>query len=706
MFSFSYFDFTSSRCLTDYREKMPFSTLKAAALLWLINSSATFTLAQSQNSTKTRLKSLARDVERVESIREIKDVQRSFAQLAQFGRWDDMGSLFSPNGSMQWDMSIAVDPDEVASFFERDDGNMSGSLSNPGSLNTILIECPLVNLAADGLSARARWNSMRFMGDGIGNTRIEGGIMENEYLKTEEGWKITFLNHTTMFRGNYETGWKNFGSGNLSIVPYHFTPNEAGVPIPSSIDPAPNTTATVSGLAARIERLNDEDAVRNLQHAYGYYVDRKMWPDVLDLFVPSPASSITINGLGTATGRDAIAAALEQSMGPENLTTGVLNEHLQLDTIVSIDPSGTTAMTRGIEIALLGDGKGGAGWEFGVFCNTFLKDDDGIWKLQELHLTPIITANYSSGWGNGSLSPSPTAIPSFLDISRRLNYPVPIPNPHSEKATKLAVLERALNRSKAFDGVENVSSAYGYYAEDLQCTQLGDVHAVNGHKEAPFAGFYHGRERIAAACHTSYGFPNISNLRAVVTFHWRMQPVVLVSEDGRSASLRSRLLQPSTTFFGGNALRSGMYSDQFALENGVWKIWSLGIDQYYLDMPNWKVGWAYPIPVSLPSNSSITNITNVFNPTQVPIANQPPSPLLKAYPPDLLLTDVAEREEGFVGGTGKTVAWPDIHRMWWGYRNLVTGRVPDGLWEGCVPCRKEPTWNLTSNGYEEPPTGP
>jgi hypothetical protein len=142
-----------------------------------------------------------------------------------------------------------------------------------------------------------------------------------------------------------------------------------------------------------------------------------------------------------------------------------------------------------------------------------------------------MVANYSKGWGNGSLAAIPDAIPAFLDISRGnagLNSTI------STQNANLTDLERALNRSAAFDGVENVSSAYGYYADDLQCTQLGQVHAVNGHKEAPFAGFYKGRERIAAACHTSYGFPNMSDERSNVSFHWRMQPVILVSEDGKS----------------------------------------------------------------------------------------------------------------------------------------------------------------------------
>ncbi len=37
-------------------------------------------------------------------------------------------------------------------------------------------------------------------------------------------------------------------------------------------------------LEARLRHLSDTAAVQNLQHAYGFYTDRKMWDDVADLF--------------------------------------------------------------------------------------------------------------------------------------------------------------------------------------------------------------------------------------------------------------------------------------------------------------------------------------------------------------------------------------------------------------------------------------
>ncbi len=51
---------------------------------------------------------LARDVARLEHLRAVKDLQRSYAQFAQFGRWDEMASLLAAGGKVAWgDMEIA-----------------------------------------------------------------------------------------------------------------------------------------------------------------------------------------------------------------------------------------------------------------------------------------------------------------------------------------------------------------------------------------------------------------------------------------------------------------------------------------------------------------------------------------------------------------------------------------------------------------------
>jgi hypothetical protein len=88
---------------------------------------------------------------------------------------------------------------------------------------------------------------------------------------------------------------------------------------------APATEATLAELSARIRTLNDEDTVRNLQAALGYYLDRKMWDDVVDMFAETVASR-----------RQRIYAARRRAPwldddGPAGLAHGQLNDRPQFD---------------------------------------------------------------------------------------------------------------------------------------------------------------------------------------------------------------------------------------------------------------------------------------------------------------------------------------------------------------------------------------
>lgn len=627
---------------------------------------------------------LARDVERVESARAVKDLQRHYAQQSQFGRWDAMAALFSQNATLRWGDETVTGRAAIATWLKAQAGAMDGT--RPGSLHTEIIDEPLVNLSPDGKTAKARWMGLRFLGDGAGKARIEGGLYENAYVREAGGWRIAALVYHPQYEGDYADGWTNVGGKDLPIVPPHFTTDETGVPIPPAAGPAPRTSATAGALAGRIARLNDEDAVRNVQNAYGYYVDRRMWTDVVDLFADDAA--VRIAGVGDYAGRDGVRQAMER-MGPEELTHGQLNDRPIFDLIVQVSPDGREAIARGIEVGMLGDAdKRQGAWEFSVFRNRFVKQD-GIWKLQALNLTPLVRADYAEGWGKGGLaaaSAKPTP-PAFLPVTRAAPVVAGTAPPMDD-------LSRRLARSRAYDGVENVSSAYGFYIDDFQWPQMAAIFAVKGNKQSPFAGYYLGRDRILGAVNASWGPP--PKLRSAISFHWRTQPVIQVSQDGRSANLRTRLFQPRTSksqpagpsefYMGG--VHAGMYpNEQAVLENGVWRLWSVTIDEHYFASPDWKGGWASA--VDRPDGAA-----------------PPPSKLLTIYPPDVKISDLGRREEGFRGGTGKTITWPGILPMWFNYRNLVSGRTPERYWPDCVPCEALPDARMTSHGYQAPPTGP
>ncbi|MEI9852233.1 MAG: nuclear transport factor 2 family protein [Sphingomonas sp.] len=652
---------------------------------------------------------LARDVDRLESLRAVKDLQRSYAQYSQFGLWDEMAGLFTARASFVRGAETMKGRAAIAGWLMRRGGGRRGLA--PGALHTELIDEPLVNLAADGRTAKGRWMSLSLLGDGKGAARIEGGIYENDYVREGRVWKIAAVHYHPQFSGNYADGWINEGGGDLPMIPFHFSVDESGVPVAAPVGPAPRGRAPLDALEARIAALGDEDAVRNVQSAYGYYVDRKMWDDVVDLFAEDGAAEVA--GAGMFRGKGGVRRAMEL-MGPAGLGHGQLNDRPQFDVIVRILPGGREAISRGIELAMLGEAdKGTAHWEISVFRNRYVKEG-GLWKLKELRTFPIVRADYFEGWGKGGLAGPVAWVPAFLGANPATGKPVdtlgltvlgatPLTGaiatpdtPAPGSADRVADARRRLARSYAWDGVENVSSAYGYYIDDFQWPQMAAIFAVKGNKQSPFTGYYMGRDRIMQAVTVTWGAPPLT--RPGISYHWRTQPVIHVSADGRSANLRTRLFQPRTgkqpwapgaASFYGAQFAAGMYpNDQVVLEDGVWRLWSLTIDEPYFTSLGWKGGWSSvkdPPPGAPPP---------------------PPLPLLAKFPPDIRISDLGRREEGFRGGTGTTIEWPGILPMWFHYRNPVSGRTPERYWPDCVPCEALPESRMTAHGYQMPPTGP
>ena len=164
------------------------------------------------------------------------------------------------------------------------------------------------------------------------------------------------------------------------------------------------------------------------------------------------------------------------------------------------------------------------------------------------------------------------------------------PVPSADLDARIKEAERRLAVSKAWDGAENMNSAYGDYLDNLDFGPLGKLFARNGTKEVPFSGVYVGRARIIARDATSP--PPGSRPRVMLPLHWRTQPVILVASDGRSASIRSRLFQPAASRTRAMGFAGGMYHDQVVLEDGVWKLWSVTIDEHYFSSPTYEGGWS------------------------------------------------------------------------------------------------------------------
>ena len=268
--------------------------------------------AQAEVST-AEIDVLARDVSRVESLREVKDLQRAYAQYAQFGLWDEIGGLFATDAELVWGDQTVRGRNAISGWLRQRMGDVRGLPA--GAMRTELIDEPLATLSVDGRSAKVRWMFMSMSGDGTGGSAIEGGILENEYRQENGVWVISRQNYFPQYEGDYENGWANVGNADLGMFPFHFTLDQSGTPIPAAAGAAPASNATLAELEDRIEDLNAEDEVRNLVAAYGYYVDRKMWDDVTDLFALN--GTVAIEGQGDFAGAEGIRQAHELMGAPD-----------------------------------------------------------------------------------------------------------------------------------------------------------------------------------------------------------------------------------------------------------------------------------------------------------------------------------------------------------------------------------------------------
>jgi hypothetical protein len=671
------------------------------------------------------LDDFAREVDRTESLRAALNLQRNYAQYAQAGLWNELGALFTRDGSFAFDGLIkpeqtAKGPAAIADFLRTRYGGGYEGMKADG-LSTMMIDAPVANLSVDGNSAKVRWETWIFHGAG-GQARIEGGMFENEYVRQDGVWKISKAHYYPEFDGPYETGWTNWGGGDLPVVPRHYTIDSSGIPIPPAVGAAPASKATLAALQQRVDRLNDEDRVRNLQSAYGYYQDRKMWDDVVDLFAKDGV--VEIGGLGIWRGPASIRRWFE-TMGPPGLKHGQLHDRVQFSVTVEVAPGGNEAWARGIELGMLGEADQEKGWwEIATFRNRFVKED-GVWKIREMRRFPQMKADIFQGWGKsriveavpGGANKPDAALPSADTTQPGLAMPAflgthPVTGKQirsagngktvatkaltaaisaTNNAAPITIAEgrRRLARSAAFDGVMNVSAAYGHFLDDEHTAGFLSVLAVKGFKGSRTGYNVTRASNVGARVN---GAPPTT--REGISYHWLLQPVVLVSDDGRSASGRMRLFQPRTAKTVGKAgdflaasVLASTYHDRYVLEDGIWRIWDLTVDGQYIRPVAFKDGiWAKAKdPVPAPAAA----------------ARAPARPAAAARAPSPNNITAAD-----LGVTASNLQWPAIMPMWFSYTNPVSGRVPELFQPDCVPCVIRPDLRLDANGYQQTPDAP
>jgi hypothetical protein len=152
----------------------------------------------------------------------------------------------------------------------------------------------------------------------------------------------------------------------------------------------------IAELTQRVEKLEGARAIKKLQRAFGYYVDRGLWGEAADLFTEDGTIEVGIDGV--YVGRPRIAEYLRRLHGgQEGLIYGQLNEWVTLQPAIDIAADGRSATARWRDLGMTGQYKQHAEWRDGIYENAYVKEG-GVWKIKSLRLHVNFVAPYEKGW--------------------------------------------------------------------------------------------------------------------------------------------------------------------------------------------------------------------------------------------------------------------------------------------------------------------
>jgi hypothetical protein len=134
---------------------------------------------------------------------ELERLQGAFGYYFDNALWDDVANLFADDGTIE----IALDGVYVGKAHVRDYLKALGD-GHAGRIDEHLQAMPVVTLAADGLTAKARWRGIELEGEYGGDAHWGEGPYENEYVKQNGVWKIKTLHWYQALFVPYAGGWQ------------------------------------------------------------------------------------------------------------------------------------------------------------------------------------------------------------------------------------------------------------------------------------------------------------------------------------------------------------------------------------------------------------------------------------------------------------------------------------------------------------------
>ena len=165
--------------------------------------------------------------------------------------------------------------------------------------------------------------------------------------------------------------------------------------------------AQVAELTQRTGILEDIQSIRTLHFKYGYYMDKWLFPEIVDLFAEDGEMHF-LNGI--FKGKKGVQRMFGDEFGISGPAYAVLSDHLHMQDIVDVAPDRMMAkgrfrvfLTMGIhETKQESTGIPSQFWEGGVYENLYVREN-GVWKIKLLNYNLTWQAEYEKGWAHSSV---------------------------------------------------------------------------------------------------------------------------------------------------------------------------------------------------------------------------------------------------------------------------------------------------------------
>jgi hypothetical protein len=159
------------------------------------------------NALAARVAALEQRKERIEDVNAIERLQAAYGYYVDRGLWDEVANLFADDGTIEIGLDgVYVGKARVREYLYALGGGRQGLAD--GQLGEHLQVMPVITLAPDGLTAKARWRAITLTGELGGEAFWGEGPYENEYVKDDGVWKIGTLHWYQALYVPYEGGWQ------------------------------------------------------------------------------------------------------------------------------------------------------------------------------------------------------------------------------------------------------------------------------------------------------------------------------------------------------------------------------------------------------------------------------------------------------------------------------------------------------------------